>query len=532
MAADPRHATAMDLLNQGRFAQAATAFRKALVTAPRDTHLLYGLGEALTGLGELEAAEAAYRALLAVAPDFLPAKLALGGVLVDAKRPADAQAVLDGALDDPGPPRLRAMVRTTHGLALRRQRKDQPALESYEAAARLDPQLPGLDVHRAEALQNLHRHDEALAMFQMALARDPADAQAHRHYNDLLYRLGRADYLASYDRAPRMPALLMDKAGLLMQGGRHQDAYEVYRDVLALAPGDKAAAVGAAGALMKMQRHDEAEAAFSDLMARHGGDAGVCARAAELHLLRGDPHAAKAACARGLAALPHDQDCLAALSVAFRMLGDARDEELSGYEQLVRVFDLAPPEGFSSMEDFNAELDRYLDRIHPETREHVGQSLRGGTQTPDHVFRAGHDLIDRLERRIAGIVQDYVASLPQDDAHPFTARRRRGLRYAGSWSSRLKDCGFHVNHIHPQGWISSCYYVAVPGAAADAQQRQGWIKFGEPGFDVTLADPIRRMAQPVPGRLVLFPSYMWHGTVPFHDTARRTTIAFDVVPRA
>ena len=32
------------------------------------------------------------------------------------------------------------------------------------------------------------------------------------------------------------------------------------------------------------------------------------------------------------------------------------------------------------------------------------------------------------------------------------------------------------------------------------------------------------------GRLVLFPSYMWHGTVPFHDAASRTTIAFDAVP--
>ena len=34
-----------------------------------------------------------------------------------------------------------------------------------------------------------------------------------------------------------------------------------------------------------------------------------------------------------------------------------------------------------------------------------------------------------------------------------------------------------------------------------------------------------------PGRLVLFPSYMWHGTIPFHDAQPRTTIAFDVVPK-
>ena len=43
-------------------------------------------------------------------------------------------------------------------------------------------------------------------------------------------------------------------------------------------------------------------------------------------------------------------------------------------------------------------------------------------------------------------------------------------------------------------------------------------------------DSIRRAIQPKPGRLVLFPSYMWHGTIPFHADAVRTTIAFDVVP--
>jgi hypothetical protein len=36
--------------------------------------------------------------------------------------------------------------------------------------------------------------------------------------------------------------------------------------------------------------------------------------------------------------------------------------------------------------------------------------------------------------------------------------------------------------------------------------------------------------QPVPGRLVLVPSYRWHGTVPFQSGDPRLTIAFDVVP--
>ena len=34
----------------------------------------------------------------------------------------------------------------------------------------------------------------------------------------------------------------------------------------------------------------------------------------------------------------------------------------------------------------------------------------------------------------------------------------------------------------------------------------------------------------VPGRLVLFRSYLWHGTVPFRGATVRTTVAFDVLP--
>jgi len=29
---------------------------------------------------------------------------------------------------------------------------------------------------------------------------------------------------------------------------------------------------------------------------------------------------------------------------------------------------------------------------------------------------------------------------------------------------------------------------------------------------------------------VLFPSYFWHGTLPFHSDQPRLTVAFDVVP--
>jgi hypothetical protein len=64
---------------------------------------------------------------------------------------------------------------------------------------------------------------------------------------------------------------------------------------------------------------------------------------------------------------------------------------------------------------------------------------------------------------------------------------------------------------------------------ADETTQSGWIKFGEPGLPVPGATP-ERLVQPKPGRLVLFPSYMWHGTTPITGDQPRMTVAFDVIP--
>ena len=516
---------------QGGPEDAIAACRARIASDPANATLRNELVDLLRAAGRLEEAQAECRALIALQPDHVGARIALGGLLIDLQRPVEAEAVLGQAQAYPAPAPAKAAIHTLLGLAQRRQRRDAEALGNYDLAYGLDPSLPELDIHRAEALQNLRRYDEAIAAYRGALAREPRDPAAHRYYNDLLYRLGRRDdFLKSYELAPRTPQLLMGKAYFLNHESRFAEAYAAYGEALAREPGNLAAMLGAVESLRGMTRYEEAAAALALLLQHRGDDPHLIARAAEVALLQRDPRTAVTLCERGLRAAPYDQSCLVGLSLAWRMLGDARDEALSGYERYIRVFDLKAPDGFSSMADFNAELSAYLDRLHPDTREYVNQSLRGGTQTPDHIFGVGHELIDRLERRIAEAVEDYIAGLEGPDAHPLVARRARSFLYRGSWSSQLRARGFHVNHVHPQGWISSCYYVAVPDAARDTLGRQGWIKFGEPALDVELKTPIRRAIQPVPGRLVLFPSYMWHGTVAFRDTAARTTIAFDVVP--
>lgn len=530
---DPLYAfnQGLALTRMGQPKEAETALRAAVKNKPDFTEALFELGALLHRSGRLEDAEKTFRHILRVMPGHVHAKLALGAVLVDAKRPQEAEAPLRRALNETADPRLKAQLNLQLAQCLRRQRKDTEALQALDQAQALFPGLPNIALHRAETLQNLERFDEAAAIFEAELAKRPADAGLHHDYNAMLFQLGRGDqFLKSYDRAPQSRELLIGKAFFLTHEKRFAEAHEIYSALQTRDPDDQVAATCTANTLSMMNRHGEALAGFEAVIARHGGNADLYRRAAEPALLNRDPQKAAWLCDQGLRLAPHDGGALAILSIASRMLEDGRDDALNGYDTLIKSFDLEPPQGFSDMESFNAELNAELDRLHPQTREFINQSLRGGTQTPEHLFPAGLPLVTKLKQRIDEAVARYIAELGEDAAHPLLSRRSRDFRYAGSWSSRLRDCGFHVNHIHHEGWISSCYYVAVPEAVKDESTKQGWIKFGEPALDVTLKTPIRRTIRPAPGKLVLFPSYMWHGTVPFRDTAARTTIAFDVVP--
>jgi uncharacterized protein (TIGR02466 family) len=100
---------------------------------------------------------------------------------------------------------------------------------------------------------------------------------------------------------------------------------------------------------------------------------------------------------------------------------------------------------------------------------------------------------------------------------------------AGAWSVRLNSGGFHTDHVHPAGWLSSAFYVRLPEALE--RGHEGWIKFGQPGTPTAPPLEPEHHVRPEPGLLVLFPSYMWHGAVPFTSDETRLTCAFDLVRR-
>jgi hypothetical protein len=227
---------------------------------------------------------------------------------------------------------------------------------------------------------------------------------------------------------------------------------------------------------------------------------------------------------------PCDGQALAMTADAQRMLGDPRYHELLDYQQLVRAELIDVPPGWTSLDAYLSELVADLERSHTLHAHPIGNSLRGGSQIQLVPQDSSFASIRAFPQAVDGAISRYVQAIGFGDD---PMRRRNTGRYnlGGIWSVRLRPHGFHVNHYHPQGWISSACYLRLP-PSLEGRGGEGWLKLGEPAFPTSPPLGPEYYLKPQPGLLVLFPSYMWHGTVPFSGAPANTrvTIAFDVVP--
>ncbi len=520
----------------GRNDEAVAAQREAIRLKPNYAEAHLNLGLALLLTGDFTGAEQSFRAALRIQPNFTFAKQGVAIALNEQNRPKEAETLLRQTLAlGSRDPRQIAALEHNLGISVKMQGRFGEALRLFDAAQTKVPDMVMVDYNRGNTFQQLGLLEEAVACYRRAIGRNPLDMAAHRDLNALLYRLGRdTEFLRSYDEVgslyPEVGALPLSKGEFLFLKQDFDGAEEEFRRATRLIPDNVMPHDGLGMILARRGDFDAAIAEHETALRMEPENAHAWRNFSETLIRAGDAKKAIEAAERALAIAPEDQGAFAILSVALRAARDSRDEVLNDYENFVQVFELAPPEGYTDMEAFNRDLNAYLDRLHRDKRECIDQTLRRGTQTLDDLFGKGHVLAEHLRLRIDEAVNTYIAKLKEDHMHPLLKRRSKDFKYSASWSSRLHDCGFHTNHVHPKGWISSAYYVSVPDAAADTSTKEGWIQFGEPNFDARLKNPVRRVEQPVPGKLVLFPSYMWHGTIPFHSQQARTTIAFDVVP--
>jgi len=223
---------------------------------------------------------------------------------------------------------------------------------------------------------------------------------------------------------------------------------------------------------------------------------------------------------------------LGAYALALHNAGRSDDATaLTDCAQLVRVYDLPLPDGYPNMAEFNRELAMCISNDPSLLANPVSKATTGGAQTGELKLHESNCL-QSLGTRINAAVNEAVLSYNAAGltTHPVMqpAARDWSLR---AWGTVLRDGGHQTPHMHPLGWLSGVYYAHLPAELENTESAAGALQFGCPPerlFRTT--EPATFDYKPSTGRLILFPSWFWHQTIPFESTEQRISIAFDVMP--
>jgi cytochrome c-type biogenesis protein CcmH/NrfG len=410
-----------------------------------------------------------------------------------------------------------------HGRACVCYEAGLPAAPLFERAMFLDPSDRAMLLRHAAAQIAEGRVEAAIAALEDELSRNPGWREGHAALARVRWNRGeRETFCDSYERA-----LLAAPRTVALWGGYVETLLHDQLYARALAVIDRARSVAgphpsfdAAEAVARSELGEkEAAGAYFDRLA-HVGDVTIVVPYLRFLLRAGRVQEAADVAGRKAPNDPNNR-IWPYLSIAWRLLGDPRWEWLEGDPRFIGVYDIA-----ESMPPLDALAER-LRALHNTVHQPLDQSLRGGTQTVGHLFHRIEPEIAMLRQAVVAAVERHVAQLPAPQPnHPLLVQRRAPIGFSGSWSVRLAGGGRHVDHVHPAGWLSSALYIVLPGEAERGPADNGWLSLGQAG-ELGIDLPPIRLIEPKPGRLVLFPSTMWHGTRPF-DAGERLSVAFDV----
>ncbi|MEM6411943.1 MAG: putative 2OG-Fe(II) oxygenase [Pseudomonadota bacterium] len=560
-----KHPQAIHLLGlvekaAGNFSDADKLLVRAAKLDPSNHEIANNQGLLARTTGELERAEQSFRRALKLKPGFQSAEISLGRTLHDQGKHKEAIRILQNVVKRD--PRI-TDAHTCIALAAIEERDIELAETHVTAANAIAPtQISVLNVRAAFEMER-GNYTVAEDLFRSILSQGGTQADIHHMLSRALLmkpdpEAARAEAERAFELAPTSEHLLFLADIYWMAGD-----ISAFDDLVLRALDRRQIAIPAISLLRKAGREEWALAALTETPTEiRESAAGLylkcgllldldraeeAVRAGERAYAKDKWHRDPFHIVRALIATqkyqkaldiimearardPEDQFWLGYEITVLRLMNDPKYNELIDYDRHVQAYHLPVPEGFETIDEFNRAFLEVLDELSPFETEPLNQSLRSGSQTPQNLCAVRNPVVQAYFRALDKPIRDYMEALGSTGEHPSSVRNTGEYRFSGAWSVNLTSGGYHVNHVHPKGWISSAYYVQVPPETSAGKDKTGWIKFGEPPIETTPPLVPEKWVQPEAGLLVLFPSFLWHGTEPIKDGSVRVTAPFDVVP--
>ncbi|WP_031435319.1 tetratricopeptide repeat protein [Methylomarinum vadi] len=473
---------------QGQYREALSSFRKLIALDPRIAEGHFNLALLYTEMDNIKEAIFSYRKTLRLKPDLTAAHYNLAALL-------QAQGLLEEAA---GHYRKAVELNPTFfealgnlGTVLQQQGLLKQAEEYYRRALALNADARGY-FNLGTVLYGLGQHQEAIEAFQEAIKLDPEFADAWNSMGETRRDQGQMD-----------------------------EAVRCYRKAITLQPKHSRARYNMGEYLYLADRLDEAVAYFdSSDFADSRERALQClykSKQFEPFKQRLDSLTANSR---------HTSVMLGTLAthyatnfhqpITYRFCSSPME-----YVRHTRIDELADPD--------SPLLQELLHDIqHLAIAERKQGRLYYGIQSAGNLLLRSEPSFQKLAKLIKQKIAQYRQHYAKNNDYLISDFPRQ-IEFTSSWYLRMKQGGYLTSHIHEEGWISGCVYLKLPKRT---HNHEGSFAYSTDGDDYPrLHDDFPEEIVDVEvGDLVLFPSSLFHRTLPFQSDEERVCVAFDVKP--
>tara|TARA_B100000963_G_scaffold194636_1_gene169325 strand:+ start:18236 stop:19546 length:1311 start_codon:yes stop_codon:yes gene_type:complete len=153
--------------------------------------------------------------------------------------------------------------------------------------------------------------------------------------------------------------------------------------------------------------------------------------------------------------------------------------------------------------------------------------LQNGFQSSGNIFLQEIPSIQLIKNIITEKIEEYRETFSSSNSGIIKDWPKDYSLYG--WLIMIRDCGFLSSHIHKEGWLSGSLYINIP---EKLEGDAGNLKFSLDGNSYPNDNKVfpEKIVDLGTGDIILFPSSIFHSTVPFTSKKNRITLAFDVRP--
>ncbi len=472
----------------GNLSEAEISMRKAIELKPSSANAYLNLGNILRDLGRLPEAELSTRKAIGIKPDFVMAHSNLGIILKDLRKLSEAELAARKAIELN--PKL-AMSHSNLGTILQDLGKLQEAEKSQRQAIQLNPKFAMAYSNLGGILKELGELKQAEISILKAIELQPKFAKSHAGLGSVLKDLGKLkEAKDSFIRALNLDPSLESAIFNLGEINYYEKNYELSIKYLKISKSDRCKALHI-GSLLCLDQEEEFHKEYNSI-----SDKGKCN--AEIGGI-----------------IEHAN-----------IIYETKNNSLFCNKAIDYIlFDKISKEAFS-----NENLNQLISYLHSGVIAIRSQSiLHAGFQTSGNLFALKYPFIQSLKKSLEEKINLYKLKFA-DSKQGFINNWPQNYELR-AWIISMKKGGFLKQHNHGYGWITGSFYLQVPKRKS-AEDFSGAISFSYAGpYYPNKEKNFNQIVRNLETRdLCIFPSSLFHNTIPFESEEDRICFVFDLAP--